>query len=163
VSVDLGISAAQKYAHRARHTPQLEAARSINCPEIFISFYSSVQTTSVFAGIFYPGFFPIPRARREKCEVVKQFARFASKVLSHVKVEDGGRFANIIECCGKIIRCQFLSRSGNEHHPEDTYDLEWYEAIDVAPGPFEIGFCVPACPERWSNSNASLGTVALLC
>jgi hypothetical protein len=100
--------------------------------------------------------------RREKCEVVKQFARFASKVLSHVKVEDGGRFANIIECCGKIIRCQFLSRGGNKHHPEDT----GYEAIDVALGPFQaiqIGFCVPACPERWLNSNASLGTVALLC
>jgi len=61
------------------------------------------------------------------------------------------------------MRCQFLSRSGNEHHPEDTYDLEWYEAIDVAPGPFEIGFCAPACPELWANPNASLTTVALLC
>jgi hypothetical protein len=60
----------------------------------------------VFARIFDPGYFPSRRREPENVE---------SKVLNYVKVENGRRFANVIEGCGKIICHWFLSPGGNEH------------------------------------------------
>jgi integrase len=49
------------------------------------------------------------------------------KVLKYVKVGDGWRFANVVERNGKIVRDHVLISGCDQHHPEGTYYLEWYE------------------------------------
>jgi hypothetical protein len=55
-----------------------------------------------------------------------QYAKRA-KVLKYVKVGDGWRFARVVERHGKIVRDHFVISDRDEHHPEGTYYLEWYE------------------------------------
>ena len=56
----------------------------------------------------------------------KQYAKRA-KILKYVKVGDTWRFANIVERMGKILRDHVLISGDDQHHPEGTYYLEWYE------------------------------------
>ncbi len=56
----------------------------------------------------------------------KQYAKRA-KILKYVKVGDTWRFANIVERKGKILRDHVLISGDDQHHPEGTYYLEWYE------------------------------------
>jgi hypothetical protein len=37
------------------------------------------------------------------------------------------RFANVVERQGKIVRDHVLISGSDQHHPEGTYYLEWYE------------------------------------
>lgn len=48
------------------------------------------------------------------------------KVLKYVKV-GRWRFANVVERNGKVVRDHVLISGRDEHHPEGTYYLEWYE------------------------------------
>ena len=56
----------------------------------------------------------------------KQYSKRA-KILKYVKVGDTWRFANIVERKGKILRDHVLISGDDQHHPEGTYYLEWYE------------------------------------
>ena len=58
--------------------------------------------------------------------IASQYAKRV-KVLKYVKVGDGWRFANVIERNGKVVRDHVLISGRDEHHPEGTYYLEWYE------------------------------------
>lgn len=49
------------------------------------------------------------------------------KILKYVKVGDSWRFANVVERNGKIVRDYVLVSGKEEHHPEGTYYIEWYE------------------------------------
>ena len=48
-------------------------------------------------------------------------------ILKYVKVGDKWRFANVIEKKGKLVRDHVLISGVDEHHPEGTYYIEWYE------------------------------------
>lgn len=56
----------------------------------------------------------------------KQYANRV-KILKYVKVRNVWRFAKILERNGKIVRDHVLISGRDEHHPEGTYYLEWYE------------------------------------
>lgn len=56
----------------------------------------------------------------------KQYSNRA-KVLKYVKVGDHWRFAKVVERNGRIVRDHVLVAGKDEHHPEGTYYLEWYE------------------------------------
>jgi integrase/recombinase XerD len=49
------------------------------------------------------------------------------KILKYVKVGNAWRFANVAERNGRIVRDHVLISGRDEHHPEGTYYLEWYE------------------------------------
>jgi integrase/recombinase XerD len=49
------------------------------------------------------------------------------KVLKYVKIGDNWRFAKVVERNGKIVRDHVVISGRDEHHPEGTYYLEWYE------------------------------------
>lgn len=49
------------------------------------------------------------------------------KILKYVKVGDAWRFANVIKRSGRIVRDHVLITGCDEHHPEGSYYLEWYE------------------------------------
>ena len=49
------------------------------------------------------------------------------KILKYVKVGDAWRFANVVKRNGRIVRDHVLIAGRNEHHPEGSYYLEWYE------------------------------------
>lgn len=49
------------------------------------------------------------------------------KILKYVKVGDAWRFANIIKRIGSFVRDHVLIAGRDEHHPEGSYYLEWYE------------------------------------
>jgi integrase len=49
------------------------------------------------------------------------------KILKYVKVGDAWRFANVIKRSGRIVRDHVLITGRDEHHPEGSYYLEWYE------------------------------------
>jgi integrase/recombinase XerD len=55
-----------------------------------------------------------------------QYAKRA-KILKYVKVGDKWRFANVVEQRGKPVRDHVLVSGVDEHHPEGTYYIEWYE------------------------------------
>ena len=48
-------------------------------------------------------------------------------ILKYVKVADKWRFANVVEKKGKLVRDHVLIAGVDEHHPEGTYYIEWYE------------------------------------
>ncbi len=48
-------------------------------------------------------------------------------VLKYVKVNDGWRFAPVVEKNGKIVRDQVKIAGKPEHHPEGKYFIEWYQ------------------------------------
>ncbi|HKU28214.1 MAG TPA: tyrosine-type recombinase/integrase [Candidatus Sulfotelmatobacter sp.] len=50
-----------------------------------------------------------------------------AKILKYVKVGDKWRFANVVEERGKPVRDHVLISGVDEHHPEGTYYIEWYE------------------------------------
>jgi integrase/recombinase XerD len=49
------------------------------------------------------------------------------KILKYVKVGDAWRFANVVNRSGRIVRDHVLITGCDEHHPEGSYYLEWYE------------------------------------
>jgi hypothetical protein len=49
------------------------------------------------------------------------------KILKYVKVGDAWRFANVVKRSGRIVRDHILITGCDEHHPEGSYYLEWYE------------------------------------
>jgi integrase/recombinase XerD len=49
------------------------------------------------------------------------------KILKYVKVGDAWRFANVVKRSGRIVRDHVLITGRDEHHPEGSYYLEWYE------------------------------------
>ena len=49
------------------------------------------------------------------------------KILKYVKLGDYWRFAKVVERNGRIVRDHILVAGKDEHHPEGTYYLEWYE------------------------------------
>ena len=49
------------------------------------------------------------------------------KILKYVKVGDAWRFANVIKRSGRVVRDHVLIAGRDEHHPEGSYYLEWYE------------------------------------
>jgi integrase/recombinase XerD len=49
------------------------------------------------------------------------------KILKYVKVGDAWRFANVVKRSGRIVRDHILITGRDEHHPEGSYYLEWYE------------------------------------
>jgi len=49
------------------------------------------------------------------------------KILKYVKCGKTWRFANVVENNGKVARDHVLIAGNNEHHPEGTYYIEWYE------------------------------------
>jgi len=49
------------------------------------------------------------------------------KILKYIKVGDAWRFANVIKRSGRIVRDHVLITGRDEHHPEGSYYLEWYE------------------------------------
>jgi integrase/recombinase XerD len=49
------------------------------------------------------------------------------KILKYVKVGDAWRFANVVKRSGRIVREHVLIAGRDEHHPEGSYYLEWYE------------------------------------
>ena len=48
-------------------------------------------------------------------------------ILKYVKVGAKWRFANVVEKNGKLVRDHVLISGFDEHHPEGTYYIEWYE------------------------------------
>ncbi len=48
-------------------------------------------------------------------------------ILKYVKVGEKWRFSNVVEKKGKIVRDHVLIAGIDEHHPEGTYYIEWYE------------------------------------
>ena len=48
-------------------------------------------------------------------------------ILKYVKVAEKWRFANVVEKNGKLVRDHVLISGLDEHHPEGTYYIEWYE------------------------------------
>jgi len=49
------------------------------------------------------------------------------KILKYVKVGEAWRFANVVKRSGRIVRDHILITGRDEHHPEGSYYLEWYE------------------------------------
>jgi integrase/recombinase XerD len=49
------------------------------------------------------------------------------KILKYVKVSEAWRFANVVKRSGRIVRDHILIMGRDEHHPEGSYYLEWYE------------------------------------
>jgi len=49
------------------------------------------------------------------------------KILKYVKAGEKWRFANVVEKNGKLVRDHVLISGFDEHHPEGTYYIEWYE------------------------------------
>ena len=49
------------------------------------------------------------------------------KILKYVKVGDAWRFANVVKRSGRTVRDHVLIAGRDEHHPEGSYYLEWYE------------------------------------
>jgi len=49
------------------------------------------------------------------------------KILKYLKVGDAWRFANVVKRSGRIVRDHVLIAGRDEHHPEGSYYLEWYE------------------------------------
>jgi integrase/recombinase XerD len=49
------------------------------------------------------------------------------KILKYVKAGEKWRFANVVEKAGKVVRDHVLIAGRDEHHPEGTYYIEWYE------------------------------------
>lgn len=49
------------------------------------------------------------------------------KILKYVKVGDRWRFSNVVERHGKVVRDYVVIAGHEQHHPEGTYYLEWYE------------------------------------
>lgn len=49
------------------------------------------------------------------------------KILKYVKCGESWRFANVVENKGRIVRDHVLIAGQDEHHPEGTYYIEWYE------------------------------------
>jgi integrase len=49
------------------------------------------------------------------------------KILKYVKAGDAWRFANVVERSGRIVRDHVLITGRDEHHPEGSYYIEWYE------------------------------------
>ena len=49
------------------------------------------------------------------------------KILKYVKSGEKWRFANVLEKSGKPVRDHVLISGIDEHHPEGTYYIEWYE------------------------------------
>ncbi|MGA8734413.1 MAG: tyrosine-type recombinase/integrase, partial [Terriglobales bacterium] len=49
------------------------------------------------------------------------------KILKYVKVGDAWRFANVVKRSGRMVRDHVLITGRDEHHPEGSYYLEWYE------------------------------------
>lgn len=57
----------------------------------------------------------------------KRFYGNRVNILKYVKVADKWRFANVVEKNGKLVRDHVLIAGVDEHHPEGTYYIEWYE------------------------------------
>ena len=51
------------------------------------------------------------------------------KILKYVKVSDAWRFANVVKRNGRIVRDHVLIAGRDEHHPEGSYYIEWYEHV----------------------------------
>ncbi len=49
------------------------------------------------------------------------------KILKYVKVGDTWRFDNVVKRGGRTVRDHVLIAGRDEHHPEGSYYLEWYE------------------------------------
>jgi len=49
------------------------------------------------------------------------------KILKYVKVGEAWRFANVVKRSGRMVRDHILITGRDEHHPEGSYYLEWYE------------------------------------
>lgn len=49
------------------------------------------------------------------------------KILKYVKAGEKWRFAHVVEKSGKLVRDHVLISGLDEHHPEGTYYIEWYE------------------------------------
>jgi integrase/recombinase XerD len=49
------------------------------------------------------------------------------KILKYVKSGETWRFANTVERTGKVVRDHVLIAGVDQHHPEGTYYIEWYE------------------------------------
>ncbi len=56
----------------------------------------------------------------------QQYARRV-KILKYVKTGNRWHFANVVESKGKLLRDHVLISGVDEHHPEGTYYIEWYE------------------------------------
>lgn len=48
-------------------------------------------------------------------------------ILKYVKAGEKWRFANVVEKAGKVVRDHVVVAGRDEHHPEGTYYIEWYE------------------------------------
>jgi integrase/recombinase XerD len=57
---------------------------------------------------------------------VKQYGNRVN-VLKYIKVGTCWRFAAVVENRGKVVRDHVLLAGQDEHHPEGTYYIEWYE------------------------------------
>ena len=44
-----------------------------------------------------------------------------------MKAGERWRFANVVEKSGKVVRDHVFTAGRDEHHPEGTYYIEWYE------------------------------------
>ncbi|MGB0012927.1 MAG: tyrosine-type recombinase/integrase [Candidatus Sulfotelmatobacter sp.] len=49
------------------------------------------------------------------------------KILKYVKVGEAWCFANVVKRSGRMVRDHILITGRDEHHPEGSYYLEWYE------------------------------------
>lgn len=49
------------------------------------------------------------------------------KILTYVKVGEKWRFANVVEKASNVVHDHVLIAGRDEHHPEGTYYIEWYE------------------------------------
>ncbi|HET7207769.1 MAG TPA: hypothetical protein VFI95_14425 [Terriglobales bacterium] len=49
------------------------------------------------------------------------------RIIKYVKSGDKWRFGNPVERKGKIVRDHVWIEGRDEHHPEGTYYIEWYE------------------------------------
>lgn len=70
--------------------------------------------------IFHPHFreMEMPRKRSYAQRV---------KILKYVKVGEKWRFADVVEKASKVVHDHVLIAGRDEHHPEGTYYIEWYE------------------------------------
>jgi integrase/recombinase XerD len=57
---------------------------------------------------------------------IRQYAQRV-KILKYVKSGEAWRFANVVERNGKVVRDHVLISGVDEHHPEGSYYIEWYE------------------------------------
>jgi integrase/recombinase XerD len=103
----------------------------------FLSFFLSIRSLPTLSHSVHPVFRVSPNSRsalssipttgRWKLPGKPKLYAHRVKILKYVKVGDAWRFANVVKRSGRMVRNHVLIAGRDEHHPEGSYYLEWYE------------------------------------